>query len=433
MKIVAFLPVKGNSERIANKNIKILDGKPLFIRALDKLLACSFIDKVYLDTESDHIIELANEKKCLILKRDPNLASNKTDGHKLFYNEVAQVEADIYIQMLSTSPFIHPDTIKKGIDILSNSDEFDSVVLVKKDKQYTWDFETRKTNYDFQNIPNSIDLKDTIIETMGLYIVKKNAAQNLRRRIGEKPFLLEATALEAIDVNYPEDFELANFIAAGIRENERKLFRNISYQLNSALLSDILDDLKFENQIIKGLNLNLEGRKLLGRAKTLKIKEKKEQDTSSIYDALLTYQTIVPNDIILVENELPSYAYFGELNANLAIRAGAIGAIIGGNTRDNTFVKQLNFPVFSEGYNCQDIKNRGTVESFNKKIRIKGVEINHEDLVFADSEGVVIIPKEIEKIVLEKAKDVIKKENNIVSEVSEGIDVLDIRSRYGDF
>jgi|TARA_B110000259_G_scaffold46040_1_gene53496 CMP-N-acetylneuraminic acid synthetase len=46
MKVVAFLPVKGKSSRIENKNIKLLDGKPLFIYTLDKLLKCDFIDKV---------------------------------------------------------------------------------------------------------------------------------------------------------------------------------------------------------------------------------------------------------------------------------------------------------------------------------------------------------------------------------------------------
>ncbi len=53
MKIVAFLPVKGTSSRIENKNIKLLDGKPLFLHTLEKLSSCSFIDEVYLDSESE--------------------------------------------------------------------------------------------------------------------------------------------------------------------------------------------------------------------------------------------------------------------------------------------------------------------------------------------------------------------------------------------
>lgn len=433
MKVVAFLPAKGSSERIQNKNTQILDGKPLFLRQLEKLVKYDFIDEVYLDTESEEIIDLASVVNCKVLKRDPALASNKTDGNQMFYNEVKQVEADIYIQILCTSPFIKGDTIKEGIDILKQSNEFDSVVLVRKEKQYTWNPEKGKTNYDLNNIPNSNNLPDTIVETMGLYIVKSEAAHTLKKRIGDRPFLLEAKAIEAVDVNYPDDFELANYIAAGIRENERKMFRNLSYLLSSPILSDIFDELGIVNQIIAGYKLNLEGKKILGRAKTLKIKKREETDKTSIYDALLTYQTIVPNDIILVENEAPELAYFGELNANLAIRAGAIGAIIGGTTRDHNEVRKLQFPVFSKGYNCQDIKHKGTVAHYNKMITIEGVNIYPHDLVFADGEGIIIIPQKFEKQILNLAREILRKENSIVNEVAEGIDVKDIRSRHGDF
>ena len=87
MKVVAFLPVKGSSNRIPSKNTKLLDGLPLFLHTLEKLIACSFIDEVYLDTEDPGIIELASELPISILRRDSNLATNKTDGHTLFMNE----------------------------------------------------------------------------------------------------------------------------------------------------------------------------------------------------------------------------------------------------------------------------------------------------------------------------------------------------------
>lgn len=433
MKIVAFLPAKGTSERIENKNIKILDGKPLFLRQLERLLDFKFIDEVYLDTESETIIEMASHLNCKILKRKPELATNKTDGNELFYNQVKQVEADIYIQILGTSPFIKGETIKKGVDKLINNANYDSAVLIRKEHLYTWNPKTNTTNYNLDAIPNSKDLPETLIETMGLYIVKKEAAHKLKKRIGEKPYLLEAESIEAVDVNYPDDFELANYIAAGIREKERKVFNNLSHLLTSSILSDIFDELKIENKIIAGLTLNLTGRKILGRAKTLKIKAVEKTDKTSIYDALHTYKTIVPNDIILVENECPSYAYFGELNANLAIRAGAIGAIIGGKTRDSAEVRQLQFPVFSSGYNCQDIKNKGTVAHYNKPIKINGIEIYPNDLIFGDTEGIVVIPKKQESVVLQLAKEVLKKENSIVTEVAEGIDISVIRNNHGDF
>jgi len=431
MKVVAFLPAKGTSSRIESKNIKLFDGKPLFHYTLEKLNECSFIDEVYLDSESEEIFESASEIEHFKMKRDPAYANNKTDGHLLFYNEARQVDGDIYIQVLCTSPFINKSTIQKGVEILKNSTEYDSVVLVRRDKQYQWDKNGPK--YDKNNIPNSVDLDDTIIETMGLYITNKKVALEDKKRIGERPYLLEADPIEAIDVNYPEDFELAEFIMAGIREQEREKFRNLSRVLSSPMLSDIMDDLGVDG-FISGLKLNIENKKAMGRAKTLKLRALREgEDFRGIYDALQSYKTIVPNDIIVVENEVSDYAYFGDLNANLAIRQGATATIIGGMTRDHIDVTKMDYPVFSTGYIAQDVRKRATTESINKEIQINGVKIKPGDLIFGDSEGVIVIPKAYEDIIMEKALQVIGTENKIISEILAGKDTEEIIENNGAF
>ena len=433
MKIVAFLPAKGSSSRIESKNLKLLDGKPLFLHTLEKLMKCDFIDEVYLDTESEEIISYAKETGCKILKRSPELASNSTNGNQLFMNEVRQVDADIYIQILCTSPFIELDTILKGIQILKdNYGEFDSVVLCKNEKLYTWD--GKFPQYDLINIPNSIDLKDTTIETMGLYVIKREAAITFNRRIGEKPFLLNASSLEAIDVNFPEDFRLANLIAAGIREKDRKLMDNIRNILSSSMLSDVLDDFGYKNQVIKDLLPNISGNKFLGRAKTLKIRELRPgEDFKGIYEALYSYETIVPNDVILVQNTVPDYAYFGDLNANLAIRSGASAVVIDGKTRDSNEVSKMGLPVYSRGYTCQDVRNRGTLESVNKKITIRGVEVSPGDLIYGDIEGVISIPSSIEKIVIDEIYKRARIEKSILVDISLGIEPSELVVKHGFF
>lgn len=432
MKVVAFLPVKGSSLRISNKNTALLDGKPLFLHTLEKLIDCNFIDDVYLDTESDEIIQMADHLDCKILKRHPDLASNSTDGNQLFMNEVNQVESDIYIQILCTSPFINISTIEKGIDILKQKPEHDSVVLVSRAKQYTWS--SNKPNYNIDHIPNSVDLPESIIESMGLYIVRKGAAQSTNRRIGKNPYLLSASPIEAIDVNWPEEFDLANLIAAGQREKDRILLDNIKNQINSCMLSDILDDLGMTNQIINNLKPNIKQAKIFGRAKTLKLRAlKKGEDFRGIYNALQSYKTIVPNDVIVIENDVKQFAYFGELNANLALRSGAAGAIIGGATRDSADVAKLGLPVFAEGSVCRDVRGRATTESINKPISLSGVAIKAGDLIFADSEGIVIIPRKLERQVLEVAFQTIKKESSVLLDIANGISVDELVGRNGTF
>jgi len=431
MKVVAFLPAKGTSNRIESKNMKLLDGKPLFHYTLEKLNECDFIDEVYLDSESDDIFESASEIDYIKMQRDPQYANNKTDGHLLFYNETRQVDADIYIQILCTSPFIDKSTIQKGVEILKNSTEYDSVVLIRKDKQYLWDKNGPK--YDRNHIPNSVDLEDTIIETMGLYITNKKVALEDKKRIGERPYLLEANPIEAVDVNYPEDFELAEYIMAGIREKEREKFRNLSSVLSSPMLSDIMDDLGLDG-FISGLKLNTENKKVMGRAKTLKLRALREgEDFRGIYDALQSYKTIVPNDIIVVENEVSDYAYFGNLNANLAIRQGAAATIVGGMTRDITEVTKMDYPVFAAGYIARDVRKRATTESINKEIQLKGIKIKPGDLIFGDSEGVIVIPRAYEETVISKALEVIGTESKIVSDILLGKDTSEIVDNHGNF
>jgi len=433
LKIAAFLPVKAISERIENKNTKLLAGKPLFLHTLDKLINCKFIDEVFLDSESEDIFELASDYDFIKFKRDKLLADNSTDGNKLFLNEIKETDADICIQALCTSPFIKQETIEKALDILISNNHYDSVIFVRKEKFYLWDSLSNQPIYDINKIPNSFNLDDTVFETMGLYIIRKDAALKTGRRIGENPYLFEISPLEGIDINYPEDFELAELIMKGKKEKDILFYKQLSSKINSSIISDILDELNIKNKIITGLSLNLKGKKILGRAKTLKISPKTDLSPNNIYDALKSYETVNFGDIIAVENEIPDFAYFGNLNANLAIRSGAIGAIIGGKTRDSAEIEQMDFPVLSDGLSCKDIKNNGTVALINKKISIKKVDIFPDDLIFADNEGIAIIPKKYENLIIQKCFEIVDKENKILIDISRGKDVSTLRQEYGDF
>lgn len=431
MKIVAFLPAKGTSERIQSKNMKILNGKPLFMHTLEKLISCDFIDEVYLDSESDEILNYAPYLGYKPLKRNAELATNKTDGHQMFWNEVKQVDADIYIQILGTSPFISKETIKRGIDALLEHPEYDSAVLMKKDKQYLWD--KNQPLYDKFHIPNSNTLPDTLIESMGMYITRKETALRTKMRYGNNVYMLTANAVETIDVNYPDEFELADFIMRGITEKENDKFRLLAKFLNSAVLSDILNDMGIHSAIT-GLQTNVQNRNIFARANTLKIRKLHDgEDYRGIYSSLTTYRKITPEEVIVVQNDVADRAYFGDLNAHLAIRSGAVGTIIGGVTRDIEKVSALDYQVFSCGYACSDVKRYATVESHQQPIIIKNVRICPGDLVFADQCGIVVIPRKYEVEVLEKAVKTIETENSILKRILKSEDAMTIYEKEGEF
>jgi len=220
-KIVAVIPAKSCSERVKNKNIRLIDGEHLVVRAIRRALDSHIFDEVWLDTDSEEIAALCNHLNCKVMMRDKKLASNKIDGNQLLLNEIKHINADIYCQILCTSPFIKYTTIKSAIEQLNNNSNYDSVIFGKLDKFYEWD-ENGNPSYDIDNIPNSTDLEPKFIESMGAYIIKKDTALKNKRRIGKSPFLKELSPEEAIDVNYDKDLDLANKIATGQKEEENK-------------------------------------------------------------------------------------------------------------------------------------------------------------------------------------------------------------------
>ncbi len=438
MKVYAFVPAKGSSERVENKNKRFLDGERLYARALKILLQCKEIDKVFLDTESEEMYNDIDYLPVTFMKRDPQLANNKTDGHKMFMNELnSYPDADIYVQLLCTSPFIKPETIDNAIKVLKNDNNYDSVVLMKKDKFYFW--QDGKPTYDINHIPNSKDLPDSIIESMGLYIIRKDAAKKLNRRFGDKPYLIYGQLEELIDVNTPEDLKFASIYAKGVRQTENEKLHLMKHFISSPALSDLLDDMKIEKGeecgvVINNWCSNIHGIKLLGRANTLRLRTLKDgEDYRGIYKAIDSYKGIAQNDIIIVENEIKDYAYFGDLNARLAIKNGAAGVVIDGATRDLRQTQVLNFPVFCRNYNAADVRRRATVDYINKPIKIDNKVINPRDLVFIDECAMVVIYSKYESEIIERVLKIFQNEKNIINDIicNKSIDeILAVRGAF---
>ena len=438
MKVYAFLPAKGNSERVLNKNQQILAGEKLYIHGLKKLINCKKINKVILDTDSQEMHNESSFINCEHMLRKKEYANNKTDGHKLFLNELNNFnDADIYVQYLCTSPFIKSETIDKCIDYLINNKEYDSVIFMKREKNYYW--KNGFPCYDKDNIPNSKDLEYTISESMGLYVIRGEAARKYQRRYGVNPAFIYGKPIEYIDINTEEDLEFANIVAEGIKSKEVYKFNLLKHFISSALLSDLLDDLEVETGIsyggvISGLKSNIKDCNLFGRAKTLSLRPlKNKEDFHGIYNALNSYNYITQNDIIIVQNNTPNFAYFGDLNARIAIQAGASGAIINSVTRDIARTRALNFPVFSLGTNAQDVRRRATVEKINSLITINGIQIEPNDIIFADSDAIIVLKQKYSDMIIDLLMEKLNIENNISNDIVNGKSIEEIINRNGAF
>lgn len=206
MKIVAIVPIKLNNERLPGKNTKLLGGRPLIQYVLETLNSVSEIDARYVYCSDPSICDYLVDG-IHFLKRPEYLDLPTSNFTQIFSEFSGSVPSDIYVYAHATAPFVKADTIRKGIDAVV-SGQYDSAFCAEKLQDFIW-YNGQPLNFDADNLPRSQDLPVYYRETSGVYVFKKEVFEKRRRRIGETPLILEVTRREAIDINTPADFKLA--------------------------------------------------------------------------------------------------------------------------------------------------------------------------------------------------------------------------------
>lgn len=209
MKIVAVMPIKLQNERCPGKNTRLLGDKPLLNYQLSNLLQIDEIDEVYVYCSDESIIPLL-PPTVKFLKRPTELDLPTSNFTQIFNTFIKQVQADIYVFDHATAPFVKINTIKKCVSaVLSGG--YDSAFCATKIQDFLWQ-DGVPLNFDPTDLPRSQDIKPIYRETSGVYVFTKDVFKNFQRRIGIKPYIHETTFKESIDINNPEDFQLAEIM-----------------------------------------------------------------------------------------------------------------------------------------------------------------------------------------------------------------------------
>lgn len=210
MKTVAFVPIKLNSERLPMKNIKkFTNGEPLIAYILKTLQRVELLDEIYVYCSSDEILDYLPEG-IRYQKRDLYYNLSTTPFNEVLASFAELIEADTYVLAHATAPFITETTITRGIRAV-NMEEYDSALTVSEIQEFIWK-NGRPFNYSLDYIPRTQDLEKLQVETCGLYIYKRHLILEKKRRIGEKPYFIPVSKIEACDINTEEDFKLADAI-----------------------------------------------------------------------------------------------------------------------------------------------------------------------------------------------------------------------------
>jgi CMP-N-acetylneuraminic acid synthetase len=215
-KIVALLPMKANSERVKGKNFKLLGGKPLFKWILDALLAVPEIDLIVINTDAREVLAqfgLRDQNRILIRDRKEELCGDLVSMNLIIEDDIAAVDADLYIMTHTTNPLISKTTIRAGLERLASDSQHDSLFTVNRIQTRFYRSDGSAVNHDPNNLIRTQDLEPWFEENSCLYYFTRESFAKTGARIGTRPLMMETPPLESLDIDEPHDWELVSALA----------------------------------------------------------------------------------------------------------------------------------------------------------------------------------------------------------------------------
>jgi 4-hydroxy-4-methyl-2-oxoglutarate aldolase len=211
------------------------------------------------------------------------------------------------------------------------------------------------------------------------------------------------------------------------------LFRTLEETLYTAVIADSLDQLgqhdRAMREYLRPLSPNA---KFAGWARTILCQDVFYESSDPYALEIEAMDSIIPGEVVAVSTgESKRNAPWGELLSTAAWARGARGAIVDGLVRDVKKIQEFDFPVFAAGIKPVDSKGRGLVIDYNVPVQCGGILVTPGDLIFADYDGVVVIPAGLVEETLVLAKDKTSKENHSREALRKGAYLSDVYAKYG--
>jgi regulator of RNase E activity RraA len=215
-------------------------------------------------------------------------------------------------------------------------------------------------------------------------------------------------------------------------KNDDELIELVRNHLYTPVVGDVLDALGFYHQFLpQPIQPIRDSDVVAGRAMPVLMVDvfgPQEKPFGRLTEAL---DQLGRNEVYAASGGAMRCAYWGELLTAAARRRGAVGAVINGYHRDTAKVLEQKWPVFSRGRFAQDSAVRTQVIDYRCSIEVEGVRVDPGDFIFADLDGVLVIPRKTEVEVFERALEKARAEKVVRREIEEGMPSTEAFRKHG--
>ncbi|MBB1456677.1 cytidylyltransferase domain-containing protein [Pseudoalteromonas sp. SG43-5] len=215
MSTIAFIPARGGSKGVPQKNIKLLAGKPLIAWSIQQAKESELIDRVIVSTDCSEIAEIAKKFGAEVPYLRPSDISGdtaSTESAMLHCCEFLKSEnclPEIFILVQCTSPLRKMGIFDKAIEEF-NKERYDSMLSVSLSHRFTWKNQEQPiASYDFRNRPRRQDIRkedQDYLETGSFYITKTAKLIESKNRLVGKIGMFITPEVESFEIDSEVDF-----------------------------------------------------------------------------------------------------------------------------------------------------------------------------------------------------------------------------------
>ncbi|EHK23135.1 uncharacterized protein TRIVIDRAFT_53800 [Trichoderma virens Gv29-8] len=198
--------------------------------------------------------------------------------------------------------------------------------------------------------------------------------------------------------------------------------------LDTPGVSDALDKLGIPGQVFNIMPLSNYKKATIGPAFTVRYVPASDPP-GSVGDFI---DDVAEGDVVVIDNNgRTDCTVWGDIMTRWAGLRGIAGTVIDGVCRDVTQVIADDYPLFTTGRWMRTGKDRVQVGGINEPIGIGKVRVEPRDIVVADSNGVVVVPRDRAREVAEVAQRIEKIESSIQVMIAGGATIAEAREKLG--
>ena len=208
MKIVSVILARGGSKGIPNKNIIDLNGKPLISYTIEASQK-SNVNSTWVSTDCTKIKTISEKLNANVIDRPQEISGDLSKSEEALLHFAKQIDFDILVFIQPTSPLLKAEDINKGIELLLNDNDCNSVFSVYKQHWLPrWSLDMKPISWDVNNRPMRQEVNEEYIENGAFYITKKADLLNSKLRYSGKKNVVVMPYLRSFQIDTLDDLNL---------------------------------------------------------------------------------------------------------------------------------------------------------------------------------------------------------------------------------